>query len=470
MTDDIRSVEEELAAAEAEMMGNGSRRREPPRDGSPPHAVDDRVRPSIGSIDKVVEVFQEWLYIPDARVVDVTLATYTAHHRRGDPLWTAIVGASGGGKTEPIRALEVMPDAYMLSKLTPQTFASGLKNNPRASLLTRLEEDKQSFVIMKDFTSILSMHRDAQRELLADLREIYDGAFDKDFGSGESVHWRGRLGLLLGVTPEMDQARKVNEIMGERFVYYRLPKADRRKLVKKAQDNRGRESEMRQALTDAVAGFLADVEFERTVELSEEPETRMLALADLATLGRSHVARDRNHEVLTLPTPEAPTRFVKQLGALADSLMVLGRDEAQAMELVEKISLDSLPPPRLACIRFLIENAGDVVKTTDVANAVKLPPTTCGRVLEDLTALRMADREGSGQDLRWMPTEYVVDLWNEAGIGGSESSAPEATQGAVDQARPDPGSESSEICPECEWSNPGEHHFGCRHYEKGTTK
>jgi hypothetical protein len=408
----LRSLDEEIAAAKTELLGNESQ---------PFDAIGDLVPqpvgPSVGSIDEVVEEYREWLYLPDARVVDVTLATYIAHHRPGEPLWVAIVGASGGGKTEPLRAVAGMPDAYLLSKLTPQTFLSGLKGNPRASLLRRLEEDKQSFVVMKDFTSILSMNRDAQRELLADMREIYDGEFSKDFGSGASERWEGRLGLLVGVTQVMDSARKVNEIMGERFVYYRLPEADRRQLVIKALNGRGREAEMRQALADVVVGFLHGLDLARDVTLSDESTEHLWALADLTTMGRSHVDRDgRTHEVLTVPMAEAPTRFVKQLGALAEALILLGRSESEAMSIAEKISLDSLPPPRLACLRHLVEQAA-AAKTSDVTNAVNLPVSTCRMVLEDLTALRLVDREGSGQDLRWKPAERTHELWAAAGIG-----------------------------------------------------
>lgn len=369
------------------------------------------------SLDELIEVYRRWLFLPDARSVEVSLATYTAHHRPGEPLWVHLVGASGGGKTEPIRSIAAMPDAYMLSKLTPQTFISGLKGNPRASLLNRLREDGQSFVIMKDFTSILSMNRDAQRELLADLREIYDGEIHKDFGSGVSEHWEGRLGLLCGVTPAMDSARKVNEIMGERFLYYRLPEADRRQLVDKALKGRGLETQMRDELADAAVSFLGGLDFQQPIALGEDSRERLLSLADLTTIGRSHVDRDRNHEMLTVPVPEAPTRFVKQLCALAESLMILGRDEGAAMRLVEKISLDSIPPVRLACLRQLVEQR-EPIRTPDVSNSIHLPVSTCRVVLEDLTALRLAVRHGSDQDLRWSLADDTRPLWKSAGMVG----------------------------------------------------
>lgn len=373
--------------------------------------------PVVGTLDELLEVFRGWLYLPDARSVEVSLATYVAHQRPGEPLWVHLVGASGGGKTEPIRALAAMPDAYMLSKLTPQTFISGLSGKPRASLLTRLKEDDKSFIIMKDFTSILSMNRDNQRELLADLREIYDGEIHKDFGSAVSEHWKGRLGLLCGVTPAMDTARKVNEIMGERFLYYRLPDADRQLLVTKALKGRGLEDQMRDELSGAVVAFLSVLDFTRDVKMSEQSIDRLLALADITTVGRSHVDRDRNHEMLTVPVPEAPTRFVKQLGATTEALMVLGRSEDAALSLVEKISLDSIPPVRLECLKHLIGQT-EPVRTPEVANATHLPVSTIRLVLEDLTALRLADRHGSEQDLRWTLTESTRVLWKAAGIGG----------------------------------------------------
>jgi hypothetical protein len=104
-----------------------------------------------------------------------------------------------------------------------QTFVSGFKGK-NSSLLERLDAKGLSFLLLKDFTTVLSLHRDARSEILGALREIYDGEYSKDFGNGQSVSWSGRLGFLAGVTPVIDRHHQVLAVLGQRFLMLRLPR------------------------------------------------------------------------------------------------------------------------------------------------------------------------------------------------------------------------------------------------------
>jgi hypothetical protein len=57
--------------------------------------------------------------------------------------------------------------------------------------------------------------------ILAQLREIYDGSFAKEWGNGKSFRWAGKVGLLAGVTGAIDRAYSMNTILGERFLLFR---------------------------------------------------------------------------------------------------------------------------------------------------------------------------------------------------------------------------------------------------------
>lgn len=80
------------------------------------------------------------------------------------------------------------------------------------------------FLILKDFTSVLSMNPDSRAELLAALREIYDGDYSRFFGSDGGTHseWHGRIGLIAAVTPEIERHRRVITSMGDRFLFLRV--------------------------------------------------------------------------------------------------------------------------------------------------------------------------------------------------------------------------------------------------------
>lgn len=281
--------------------------------------VESLAEPSTeaGSLADVHEAFTRTLYLPDTAVVDVSLATVVANRAKGDPVWTMLVAPPSSGKTEVLRATAGLPEAYAISTLTAHTFASGMRGDKRASLLHRLDEDHKSLLVLKDFTSVLTMHREARAEILSQLREIYDGAFTKDFGTGQTVAWEGRLGLLAGVTPVVDNHRIVSALLGERFVYLRLPQEDRRALSRRALAMRDHEHEMRERLRQVVSEFLDGVGG-IVPQLSEDTTEKVIKLADLTTRLRSGVERDTysSRDILTMPEPEAPGT-VRQADRLA---------------------------------------------------------------------------------------------------------------------------------------------------------
>jgi hypothetical protein len=80
-----------------------------------------------------------------------------------------------------------LPEVVSLGAFTPQTFLSGFYGQREPGLLEKLGETTErnriytttgnGILLAKDFTTILSMRRDTQAEILAQLREIHDGEF-----------------------------------------------------------------------------------------------------------------------------------------------------------------------------------------------------------------------------------------------------------------------------------------------------
>jgi len=144
---------------------------------------------------EVKAVVNKWLSLEDDTVVDVMLAVVVANRLNTDPSWLLVVGPPSSAKTEILRALTGHPKAYFLSNLTPTTLVSGLKPKgklPEPSLLPKLDGKT---LVLKDFTTVLSMRHDNQAEILAQLREIYDGSYSKAFGNGKVINWEGHVGL-----------------------------------------------------------------------------------------------------------------------------------------------------------------------------------------------------------------------------------------------------------------------------------
>jgi hypothetical protein len=139
------------------------------------------------SLADVERVFTKWYQLTDTLSLHITLAAVAANLAEGDPFWLLLVAPPGSMKTEIIRALGGCPWAYPLSSLTAQTFASGYQTKgDEPSLLMRLD---RKILTLKDFTSVLTMHRDARQIVLGQLREVYDGAYKKGSATGRS--WTG---------------------------------------------------------------------------------------------------------------------------------------------------------------------------------------------------------------------------------------------------------------------------------------
>lgn len=150
----------------------------------------------------------------------ILLGALLAHRLGGDPVWLLLIAPSGGAKTELLSATYLVPGVFPLSELTARTFASGLDSDRgEPSLLAR---PKDEVLVLNDFTTLLEASREERQAVLAQLREIYDGRFDKAWGTGKELHWRGRLGFLAGGHAHHRQNQAVLSVLGERFVQVRI--------------------------------------------------------------------------------------------------------------------------------------------------------------------------------------------------------------------------------------------------------
>lgn len=389
-----------------------------------PPDIAGKVAPSVSSADMaesapatladVEGAFGNWLLMPDMGALHFALAVVAGHRLVGDPLWGLLVAPPSGTKTEIIRSLEAVPGVYPLSELTARTFASGLEGGRREpSLLPRLTDH---VLTLKDFGTVLTMHREERQSILSQLREIYDGRFDKSWGTGKELHWRGRLGFLAGVTPIIDLHHAVHQVLGERFVLYRMEQPDRRDMAKRALRGRGHEEEMRRELRDVVARFMSSLDYEKPPALPSVFEERLAALADFTSRARSGVVRERyNRDLCLAPEPEAPARLAKQLAGLAvGRAMLRSAPEVEDADFafIYRVALDCLPVVRLQVVDAL-EEAKDYLTTSQVAAHIGYPTTTARRTLEDLAALRIVairKAEKSGQADNWQLSEEAREL------------------------------------------------------------
>ena len=377
------------------------------------------------------QVIKKWLYIENDNVIDVIAATYIANRFEADPIWMIIIGPPSNTKTELLRAFDGHENAYFISNITPSTLVSGIipkKGKPEPSLLPKLND---KVVILKDFTTVLSMRSENQQEILAQLREAYDGQYSKMFGNGKVINWKGRFGLMAACTPVYDSHYGVIGSMGERFLLYRTENKDGLKMGLQAQKIVGREEEMRTEIKVAVHRFINQFDRTNAAHLPNHKDAKdmILFLALFVSYGRCPVERDyRDRCVKYHPIPEGTARLVKQFEQIGIGLALAnGKNtiDLEVYETIKKIGGDLIPSQRFILINHLWnERAFEFLhgwkKTKDIAGGVNMPTTTVKIILEDLMVVGILNRDIDDDDGRtpykWQLNNRICEWIGNAGV------------------------------------------------------
>jgi hypothetical protein len=371
------------------------------------------------TLPDVKAAFGKWLHFDEGGdiVLDVVLGAVVANRFSGDSVWLFIVAPPGGSKTETLRSLSEWREVYMLSTLTPSTLVSGFvtQGGEDPSLLPRLNG---KVLIVKDFTAILDMPREARQQILGDLRDAYDGSMSKAFGSGAGTRsYASKFGLIAAVTPAVDRYSSVTQDLGERFLKFRLSESGARARVKKALANSGQEGDMRAELSHAAEGALltCDVQDERAIAIREGVLDKLIDVADLLAVLRSNVSRDGYTRAIDfLPEPEIGTRLVKQFAKLARGIAAIrGKTEVGEDEyrLIRRIARDTLPSKRAFVVRTVYQLYHEgFLPTSRIADEMDMPTETVRYALEDLRLLKIVDRQGEKPYLWRMSPEFSSRL------------------------------------------------------------
>src|SRR3990167_377867 len=351
--------------------------------------------------------FNEVLLIEDKGIVKLLTGIYIGNFLNADPVWVLLSGASGGGKTEFIQSFKKCKSVLTISSLTPQTFASGMSGKKDVSLLTNLGKEPWVFTF-KDFTTILQMNKDGQKEIMSQLREIYDGNYKKIFGTGKNVDWKGKIGFIAGTTPIVDMTLAGFSSMGERFIQYRLEQPDRKEDTRRSMKNTNKMTQYREELQNAFAGYMKTVVYpENPPELPEEISEEIVGIANFVTLARSPVIRgfDTKNEIVYKPESEMPTRMANQLRTILQSFMVINGGEILDIDkkIIHKIAFDSISQTRRIVLRGLARFNPNEIETAELATLLGYPTETIKKYVEDLAMLGVVKRikQGKGKADLW---------------------------------------------------------------------
>jgi hypothetical protein len=357
-------------------------------------------------IEDTLKIFREWLLLDNDTPVLAMLGAVAANMLEGDAIWLGIIAPPSSAKTEMLITLANIPHTEMVGTVSVAGLLSGTPRRQRGpaargGLLQKI--GARGFLVLKDFGSILSMRAENKAELLAALREIYDGKWTRVIGAdgGRTLQWSGKIGLLFGCTRVYDSYYGVISELGDRFLLSRM-EPDQKQFLH-AIKHANRATQMRAQLVEAVTNlFVTPLPPPR--DINDKEINWLNDILQIAVRLRGAVKRDyRTRELEDIYGAEGTARFGKALERVLAGLDCLGVERRKALRVVRTIAYDSVPPNRLSTYRYLKGLKGQQADTTTVSTATGLPTTTAHRALEELTVYGLAEKKSQGQGR--------ADLW-----------------------------------------------------------
>lgn len=359
----------------------------------------------------VIDEFQTALWMTDTGSIDVALATVIGNRMPGAAIWTLMVGAPSSGKTVLLEAILGLPDAYEVDTFSEAALLSASSDGTPGLLR---EMGDHGILVFPDFTVLLSKSSAERGGAMGVLRRVHDGSLTRRTGNrGGAQEWEGKAGCLGAVTQAVYLADL--GIMGERFLYYPLPKSsdtDRVLAGFAVLDHLEVSAAHRARRADVVARFFDRLYLpDQPPKFSEREQERLVHLADLGTKCRSSVPRDRfkGDAIEMIPDPEHLPRLLGGLGQLAVGMRVIGTPEEELWRLVAEVSLGGINPVRRSIIEMLVRDGAEHA-TAAIAGRVRLSDTSVRRPLQDLAALGVLDRV-VGHPEHWVASEWLKERW-----------------------------------------------------------
>jgi len=385
-------------------------------------SVQSRQASKISPLEQLDRVLKSNFYQPDTQAIHIILGTIQSHRLKlGDPAWLFVVAPPGSGKTSmSIMGACGLPDVVSLGDFSENTFLSGFFGHEKPGMLEKLghtvkDGDKtyistgDAVFVAKDFTTVLSMRREKRAAILGQLREIYDGMFRRDFGTGVTKIWRGRITIVAAVTPVIDRMYSIFSVLGERFMQLRWHRPASEEAGEWAIRQQGREGDFQQEIKGAIANVLSNAGTVPT--LPATMQKRIASIAELVAIGRTHVYRNNfgSREIEYAPEPEANTRLSKALAAIVKGIGSLrGHREVSEEDIqdVFRVALDCMTDRRrrLFLAAAMRQNPSDV----EMSRAVRQ------RELEELEELGLLVK--APPDSPYRISDRAARLWNSAGV------------------------------------------------------
>ncbi len=359
------------------------------------------------TLDDCKNYFKEVFYIEEDTILDLLCAIAISVYTKSDSIWLLIIGAPSGGKTELVNTLSGLIYSHQISTMTENSFLSGMggSDGKEKSLLHKIGDN--GLIIMKDYTSILSLKEELRKKILGDMREIYEQHISKATGNGRDLEWKGKINFVGAVTDSIYLGEGDDASMGRRTIDYVMPHFSdetRIKMAKRSSRNIGDANVKREKIKTMFAEFIEEKRKDMPLvfdELPEELEDELIMIADFSTKMRTATKRDFHGNLTFAPGSELPMRMANQLTILAQVLIYLndGVLKQEHHDILIKVALDSISRQRRITLHAMAQY--DRVTTKGVAQKLNYPTKTTLQWLEDVNVLKGCKRVMVGTTDMW---------------------------------------------------------------------
>jgi hypothetical protein len=289
-------------------------------------------------------------------------------------VWLMIVGAPSGDKTSSVLLLKkAKQHVYYADSVTENFLASGYRDETtRNRAPNLLEELNGKCLVLKELSTVLSLHPTKVKKFLGDLLAIFDREYHKLTGTLGKVGGTSAFSMVACITPvALLEHHEYMSRIGPRFLAYRLPQLTEHERAEglailwdatKGEGRKARLVSLGKLVAEHVESLMAaspDLALERPDE-----QDFINRLGELVAYGRTVVRRERVYDPETRDESyeleqvqrEEPFRVQQQLRNLARALAWIhgsGRVGDHELELVRRVALGCLPAGRAEVLALL---------------------------------------------------------------------------------------------------------------------
>lgn len=351
-----------------------------------------------GSLDEVYGAYDQHYHIEDYRKIDLLLATALSNNTPDKNIWLMFVGASGVGKsmmTNPLNHVELegREIAHMTSDITTNTIVSG-----QGGRETDLAPDLDGRIMyVPDMSTIVGKRSEDQREIFAQLRNLYDGKAKKETGShGQNPEYEVDVTFMGNVTPAIFSKQLIHQDMGTRFLYYEINDFNKEEVFDKIWNGTEKsEEDKSKEIAEVIESFLIEARSNEVGEVDQETKEQIETVAEWTANMRASGEFDRMNESLkSTVVPEEPTRILKQFKKVYENLLKLESDysEERALSIIRKIGASSIDPDKRR-IFVELDSTDNALEMSELMDRTDLGRKAIKRRLLEMTNVGVVEND-----------------------------------------------------------------------------